>query len=198
MQRNWIIFSGIILVSLAYANSVQAFQHPGMGRFLQRDPAGYADGADLYEYASSRPSTSRDPTGKQTTNPSTKPSNPSQTAGDIFVGGNCVSDPEPEILEDFRVYRVKYNECERCWYTPYPKIPATKCGYRKCPYETVYTFYGGTKLTYKCHNGQVWLVGWKSGSMPFASVDQRTAELCTDCGDYPECPYPAYRIYSPF
>jgi RHS repeat-associated protein len=33
------------------------------GRFLQRDPLGYVDGMNLYEYAKSRPTISRDPSG---------------------------------------------------------------------------------------------------------------------------------------
>ena len=35
----------------------------GKGRFLQRDPAGYIDGLDLYGYAQYGPATLRDPTG---------------------------------------------------------------------------------------------------------------------------------------
>ncbi|MDA1195919.1 MAG: RHS repeat-associated core domain-containing protein [Planctomycetota bacterium] len=36
---------------------------PDTGRFLQRDPLGYAPSPSLYQYGSSRPSTSRDPFG---------------------------------------------------------------------------------------------------------------------------------------
>lgn len=37
--------------------------HPEMGRWMQRDPAGYVDGWDLYEYVGGRAVTSRDPSG---------------------------------------------------------------------------------------------------------------------------------------
>jgi RHS repeat-associated protein len=37
---------------------------PVHGRFLQRDPAGYVDGINLYEYVSSRPTGFLDPTGR--------------------------------------------------------------------------------------------------------------------------------------
>jgi len=44
------------------------FRHydPGLGRWLQRDPAGYVDGASLYEYVRSMPTQSVDPTGLAT------------------------------------------------------------------------------------------------------------------------------------
>jgi RHS repeat-associated protein len=38
---------------------------PKLGRFLQRDPAGFADGMNLYEYVLSRPSTWVDPFGTE-------------------------------------------------------------------------------------------------------------------------------------
>jgi RHS repeat-associated protein len=37
--------------------------HPTLGRWLQRDPAGYVDGMGLYEYVSSEPIMARDPRG---------------------------------------------------------------------------------------------------------------------------------------
>ena len=37
---------------------------PKHGRWLQRDPAGYMDGMNLYEYARSRPTVFADPSGK--------------------------------------------------------------------------------------------------------------------------------------
>ena len=38
--------------------------HPVYGRWLQRDPTGYIDGMNLYEYVRSGPATARDPSGK--------------------------------------------------------------------------------------------------------------------------------------
>lgn len=37
--------------------------HPTLGRFLQTDPLGYADGANLYAYVSNRPTSAADPSG---------------------------------------------------------------------------------------------------------------------------------------
>jgi hypothetical protein len=37
--------------------------NPALGRFLQRDPIGYRDGVNLYQYVGSRPIVARDPTG---------------------------------------------------------------------------------------------------------------------------------------
>ena len=37
--------------------------HPGLGRFMQRDPIGYVAGMDLYEYVGSQPITERDAWG---------------------------------------------------------------------------------------------------------------------------------------
>ncbi len=38
---------------------------PSHGRWLQRDPSGYTDGMNLYEYVTSRPTRFSDPTGKR-------------------------------------------------------------------------------------------------------------------------------------
>jgi len=38
--------------------------HPTLGRWLQRDPIGYADGMGLYEYVGNSPVTRTDPTGR--------------------------------------------------------------------------------------------------------------------------------------
>jgi len=48
---------------LAVVSSARAEYHPTLGRWLQRDPIGYADGMGLYEYVGGRPVVMLDPQG---------------------------------------------------------------------------------------------------------------------------------------
>ena len=58
-----------LLVSMVVAGAIlpsqvaRAHYDPNHGRWLQRDPAGYVDGGNLYEYARSRPPSLSDTTG---------------------------------------------------------------------------------------------------------------------------------------
>ena len=45
------------------ASPASAFHRPDLGRWAKRDPVGYVDGSNLYEYATSMPTTHQDPTG---------------------------------------------------------------------------------------------------------------------------------------
>ena len=45
------------------AGPARAMYHPTLGRWLQRDPLGYADSCNVYEYVVSRPVSGRDPEG---------------------------------------------------------------------------------------------------------------------------------------
>jgi uncharacterized protein RhaS with RHS repeats len=47
------------------ARGAQATYHPTTGRFLERDPDGYVDGQNQYEYVRSNPETKTDPSGTQ-------------------------------------------------------------------------------------------------------------------------------------
>jgi len=47
----------------ALTQPTQTMYHPTMGRFLQRDPSGYADGISLYEYVGGSPCCYLDPSG---------------------------------------------------------------------------------------------------------------------------------------
>jgi hypothetical protein len=55
--------SAVVIMPLALPSEVQAVYHPRLGRFLQRDPAGYADGMGPYEYVRSAPIRYVDPRG---------------------------------------------------------------------------------------------------------------------------------------
>ena len=59
-----------VLAGLAFAAALaadaSAMYHPTVGRFMQRDPIGYADGMSLYEYVGGRPVADRDPDGRET------------------------------------------------------------------------------------------------------------------------------------
>ncbi|MBM4144492.1 MAG: RHS repeat-associated core domain-containing protein [Lentisphaerae bacterium] len=59
-----VLFAGYILDAESGLYAVRRrVYHPTLGRWLQRDPAGYADGANLYAYCSADPATLTDPLG---------------------------------------------------------------------------------------------------------------------------------------
>lgn len=62
--------AGLLLTLLAAPAT--AMYSPRLGRFLQRDPIGYADGMSLYEYASSAALDTTDPEGLDAANESTR------------------------------------------------------------------------------------------------------------------------------
>jgi len=55
------------LLVLCAAPAASGMYHPTLGRWVQRDPGGYADGMGLYEYARTSPISSRDSDGLQST-----------------------------------------------------------------------------------------------------------------------------------
>ncbi|MCY2929869.1 MAG: hypothetical protein NTV86_10325 [Planctomycetota bacterium] len=58
----WLTVLGSVLAIAS--EPANAFYHPGTGRWLQRDPVGYKDGMNLYQYVNSRPATTSDPSGQ--------------------------------------------------------------------------------------------------------------------------------------
>jgi hypothetical protein len=56
------VLSGLVAVALLAADA-SATYHPTLGRWMQRDPIGYADSMHLYEYVSTSPVAARDPYG---------------------------------------------------------------------------------------------------------------------------------------
>lgn len=67
----------VCLVSLSQGPSAFATYNPVQGRWLQRDPVGYVDGVNLYEYAKSSPTVLVDPLGTESYRPETFSSCPS-------------------------------------------------------------------------------------------------------------------------
>ena len=44
---------GLLLLLALSATDAHAYHNPTLGRFISRDPAGYVDGMNLYEYVCS-------------------------------------------------------------------------------------------------------------------------------------------------
>lgn len=56
---------------------------PTLGRFLRQDPAGYVDGANLYQFVGSNPVNRQDPSGLQIAPPAPVPTAP--LAGNVYI-----------------------------------------------------------------------------------------------------------------
>jgi len=56
------VLIGLVAIALVAADA-SAMYHPTLGRFLQRDPVGYADGMSFYAYVSGWPTALLDPAG---------------------------------------------------------------------------------------------------------------------------------------
>jgi uncharacterized protein RhaS with RHS repeats len=63
MSKRWIQVVAICWMT-AMGTTAQAYYNPQAGRFIQRDPLGYADGMNLYEYVRGNPMGGYDPSGK--------------------------------------------------------------------------------------------------------------------------------------
>ncbi len=71
VNSNAFLFSGKRLFnSIGVYDSRARHYSPSMGRFLQRDPAGFADGGNLYAYGGNNPVSFTDPLGTNKTAPS--------------------------------------------------------------------------------------------------------------------------------
>ena len=57
------IWTVLIAGVLGITTNAEAYLHPKLGRFVQRDPIGYHDGMNVYEYVRSSPTSFVDPTG---------------------------------------------------------------------------------------------------------------------------------------
>lgn len=86
------------LLLSVFAPAAQAYYSPSTGTFLQRDPAGYIDGMNLYRYGRSNPVRYTDPMGLCSEEAGTNPCWPVDTPQDIRdkIGTACESfDPPP-------------------------------------------------------------------------------------------------------
>jgi len=66
-----------VAVALVLAGEAQAMYHPRLGRFMQRDPAGHADGMSRYGHAHSSPGIWVDPYGSA----AARPNRPTKNGG---------------------------------------------------------------------------------------------------------------------
>jgi hypothetical protein len=62
-MARWLILLCLLAVTLLSAPPAAAEMHPGLGRFMQRDPLGYVDGLGLSGYCKDNPLAQRDPAG---------------------------------------------------------------------------------------------------------------------------------------
>jgi RHS repeat-associated protein len=70
LYNNEILYAGYRLNAETQLYHVRArAYHPTLGRFLQRDPAGYHDSTNLYQYVRSAPYTAVDPSGQAQQSP---------------------------------------------------------------------------------------------------------------------------------
>ena len=64
MKRTAFVFClPALLVTLGFANEALAFYNPAVGRWMTRDPIGYANGFNFYEYVRSKCIKHKDPLG---------------------------------------------------------------------------------------------------------------------------------------
>ena len=83
----WIAEAGV------YSFKARAY-HPGLGRFLQTDPSGFAGGLNLYAYAGDDPVNATDPTGLEG-----ETIHVWGTRGDVCALFGCGPEPPPNYLE---------------------------------------------------------------------------------------------------
>lgn len=85
---------------------------PSLGRFIQRDPIGYGDGANVYGYVNNRPVNNVDPLGKNT-QPCGLDYNCSRVKPaikDISSSIQCMA--EGEVLWRHKCYHCQHGDCD--------------------------------------------------------------------------------------
>lgn len=98
MRRSNVLTAVIITATVLTASvPAKAYLHPRLGRFLQRDPAGYVDGMGLYEYERSGPLGQVDPTGREKTDAERA----AEWRAKHGMGGGTGRNPSINILKTF-------------------------------------------------------------------------------------------------
>jgi len=122
------VLAGLAAAAVLAADA-SAMYHPTAGRFMQRDPIGYAGGRNLYEYAASDPISEQDATGtgpcSDTYEKTSKPAHLAQLIAQMFT----------QIAFHTRAEVAVFTKCDhlddQCLTGFFP-IQVRKCQYSSC------------------------------------------------------------------
>lgn len=112
-----------IITSVLISSNVLAVYNADLGRWISRDPVGYADSASLYGYTPSNPLRASDPLGLSCTGTSscqTQPENTPPALPDIFEPDDWPDDDWPAFPFGYGRFGVQAarDECENACSTP--------------------------------------------------------------------------------
>ena len=151
----------VVLCNLGIEQNAAAVYHAGLGRWVQRDPLGYVDGANMVEYGADNPAARVAPSGMS------PPTYPPPPPNDILPPPDRNSSP-----------------CQRdvhtnCWADSYwgPRLKAIRA--------EIYSACGGRMPTYTCRR-RCPVAGHAGDTMPYCSRLGRGMYIviCEQSGNY--------------